>query len=110
MKTLNTILLFLILWIPRILCVFVTGLVLFLGDFIPALLLIIFLILSWRWSWIGGIIFLFAEVAYLISKNHWDAMIYIPLFLIGVLFLLSWFYRKEIKEAQEEYYWGEANS
>jgi hypothetical protein len=30
-------------------------------------------------------------------------VVFIPLFLVGVLFLLSWFFRKEIEKAQASY-------
>jgi hypothetical protein len=106
-KVIIALLLFFLLWTPRILCVFFSGLVLLLGDFAPALLVIVLLVLSWRWSFIGGIIFLVAEIAYMVSTDHWDAMVYIPLFLISVLFLLSWLFREEIRNAQEIFWWGE---
>jgi len=103
-KVIITFLLLLLHWIPRVLCILFAGLVLLLGNFILPLIVIVILILSWRWSWIGGIIFLLAGIAYMIDKvHHWDAIIYIPLFLIGVLYLLSWFLRKEIIKAQAIY-------
>jgi hypothetical protein len=103
MKVFITFLFLLLHWVPRISCILFTGLVLLLGEFIPALSVIVILILSWRWSWIGGIIFLLAGIAYMISMDHWDSIIYIPLFLIGVLFLVNWFFRKEIIKAQAVY-------
>jgi hypothetical protein len=104
-----TFLLLLLLWIPRILCIVFTGLVLLLGDFIPALIVVAILILSWKWSWTGGIIFLLAGVAYLIGIETSTPVIYILLFLIGILFLLSWFFRKEIEKAQAIYSGEETN-
>ena len=100
-------LLFLLVWTPRIIGIFFTGFVLLLGDFIPALIVLVILLLSWKWSWIGGILFLTATMVYLIGKDHWEAIIYIPLFFISLLFLLSWVFRKEIIKAREEFWWGE---
>jgi hypothetical protein len=88
---------------PRILCILFTCLVLLLGDFIPALIVVAILILSWKWAWAGGIIFLLAGIAYLIWIEVLTPIIYIPLYLTGILFLLSWFFRKEIKKAQAIY-------
>jgi hypothetical protein len=106
MKNINTILLLFLLWTPRILSVLFAVLVAFLGHLLPPVLVIIILILSWRWSWIGGIIYLSVGIAYLAGVETWDAIIYVPLFLNGVLFLLCWYFRKEIKNAQDVY-WGE---
>jgi hypothetical protein len=107
MKSFINVLLFVLVWAPRIIGIFFTGLVLLLGDFLPALILLIVLVVSWKWSWIGGIIFAAATVAYLIGKDHWEAIIYIPLIFISVLYLLGWILRKEITSAQEEFWWGE---
>jgi hypothetical protein len=107
MKSFINILLFLLFWAPRIIGIFFTGLVLLLGDFLPALILLIVLVVSWKWSWIGGIIFSAATVAYLIGKDPWEAIMYIPLIFNSVLYLLGWTLRKEITSAQEEFWWGE---
>lgn len=106
MKIFIHVLLFLLVWTPRIVGFFFTGLVLLLGDILPALIVLVLLVLSWKWSWIGGVIFLIALVAYLAGKDQWEAIIYVPLFIISVLFLLGWVYRIEIKRAQEEFWWG----
>lgn len=107
MKVFIRVLLFLLVWTPRIIAIFFTGLVLLLGDILPALIVLVVLVLSWKWSWIGGILFLTALMAYLAGKDHWEAIIYVPLFIISILFLLGWVYRNEIKRAQEEFWWGE---
>jgi hypothetical protein len=107
MKSFINLLLFLLVWTPRIIGIFFTGLVLLLGEFIPAMIVLFILVLSWKWSWIGGVIFLTATLAYFIGKDHWEAIIYIPLFFISALFLLGWVFRKEIIKAREEFWWGE---
>jgi peptidoglycan/LPS O-acetylase OafA/YrhL len=35
------------------------------------------------------------------GTGFWKTLHYIPLFLTGILFLGSWFFRKSIKEAQD---------
>ncbi len=109
-------------WIPRILCIlYAVFISLFsfdvfgkdkgfwqsLFDFIihniPVIILIAILIISWKWSWIGGISFIALGFVYLLwlSGNDKYLVIYLPLFLIGTLFLLDWFFGKNIKKAQE---------
>ena len=111
-------------WIPRILCilfaVFISlfsfdvfgqeaglwkSLIAFLIHNIPTIVIIAILVLSWKWSWIGGISYIAFGVIYLLwlSNNTKYIIIYLPLFIIGILFLLDWSLRKHIKEAQEAY-------
>ena len=109
-------------WIPKILCIlyaFFLGLfamdvfgqatgfwatfIALLVHLIPAFLIVIILIISWRWSWVGGIVYIMLGIAYNIRMDEKYLIISIPLFLAGILFLLSWFLRKQIKEAQDEY-------
>ena len=73
------------------------------AHLIPTFLVVIILILSWKWPWIGGISFIILGIAYVIMMEGKYLIIYIPLFLVGILFLLSWHFRKEIKEAQAIY-------
>ncbi len=112
----------LIFWTPRILCIiFILFLALFaldvfeysrgfwqimLGLFmhlIPNFILTIILILSWRWEWIGGILFNAAGIFYLIAVRNQDIYAYIfisgPAFLIGILFLVGWFSKKNLSSA-----------
>jgi hypothetical protein len=130
METLQTIKYFLLLilhWIPRILCILIaiffslfsfdvfgqnTGfwktLIAFLIHNIPTIVLIGVLILSWKWSWIGGISYIALGIIYLIwlSDRSKSPFIEFSLFAIGILFLLDWLLRKNIKKAQEVY-WGD---
>ncbi|HRQ38104.1 MAG TPA: hypothetical protein PLD25_09335 [Chloroflexota bacterium] len=67
---------------------------------IPTGIVLLILALSWRWELIGGILFPVLGILYLIAfeGQHWSAYLLIagPLFLIGALFLLDWFYRDEL--------------
>jgi CHASE2 domain-containing sensor protein len=108
----------LLLWSPRILGV---GVCLFLGlfaldafsqskpfiqalpDFIvhlwPAALVLAVVAVSWRLPWLGGVLFIacalaYASIAY--KRLDWIAVISGPLALVGVLFLVSWVYRRRL--------------
>jgi hypothetical protein len=111
-----------LLWIPRIICILFIGsislfacdafghdigfwktLLALLAHLIPTFLMIFILYLSWKWAWIGGIVFILAGIAYIVWKGVEYPIIFIPLFLVGILFLLSWFFRKKIEEARASY-------
>jgi CHASE2 domain-containing sensor protein len=59
----------------------------------PMLALLAVVGVSWRWEWVGGIVFtgLAAGYAYF-ARDHvsWIAVIAGPLLVVGVLFLWSW--------------------
>ena len=70
---------------------------------IPSILLAIAIALAWRWEWIGALIFAGWSVFYFVTARgfHWSVYAIIagiPL-VIGILFLLDWVYRKEIRAA-----------
>jgi len=111
----------LLFWTPRVLCilfaVFISLFALdvfgegytfwemllgFLIHLIPTGIVLVVLVISWRWEWVGGILFIALGVAYLVmswNKFHWSAYVAIsgPLFLIGVLFLISWRHSKTLR-------------
>jgi len=111
-----------LLWTPRIICIlFIAAISLFACDafgndtgfwktllaflvhLLPTFLMIFILYLSWKRPWIGGMVFILAGIAYIVWKGVMYPVVFIPLFLVGVLFLLSWFFRKEIDEARADY-------
>ena len=111
-----------LLWTPRIVCILFTvaislfacdafgndagfwkTLLAFLVHLLPTFVMIFILYLSWKRAWIGGIVFVIAGIAYIFWKGAEYPVIFIPLFLVGLLFLLSWFFRKEIDEARADY-------
>jgi len=118
----NKIILRTLFWTPRILGILF---ILFLGMFsfdvfeeggsfwlmlggflihnIPAFFLLVSLILGWRWEWVGALGFITFGVWYItlaISRDR-SASTYLLLtgipFLIGILFLVGWFYRKRTR-------------
>ena len=108
-------------WTPRILCLLFAGLIsLFALDvfeenhgfwntalallihLIPTAILLLILALSWRWEWVGGVIFPVLGVSYLFffwGRFHWSAYAIISgsLFLLGALFLLGWSNRVKLR-------------
>ena len=62
---------------------------------VPTFLVLIALTIAWRWAWLGGILFLALGAGYLVlmgGEVDWIAVLLIagPLWLVGVLFLVSW--------------------
>ena len=108
-------------WTPRILCILFAGfLTIFSLDIfeeahgfrdiaigllmhnLPVLGLVVVLIITWKWEWVGGVLFPALGVLYLVffwGKFGWQAYVMIsgPLFLVGILFIIGWIYRKEIR-------------
>ena len=109
----------LVLWGPRLLGILVS---LFIGLFaldafsegkpflealpdavihlIPALLLLALVAVSFRWEWIGAVVFIGLAVLYAatMAKGHLDWMLLIsgPLLVVGALFLWSWLHHSEL--------------
>jgi len=104
-------------WIPRILAImFIVFVSLFALDIfgmglgfwgtivgliihlIPSFILIIALLISWKWEHIGGIIFILLGIAYIIlvrGRIMSGLPIVIFSFLVGILFLISYFLKKK---------------
>ena len=71
---------------------------------IPTAIVVVILVISWRWEWLGAILFTSLGLLYLVmawARFHWSAYLVIsgPLFVLGFLFFLNWIYRKEIAHA-----------
>lgn len=124
-------------WLPRIICIlsilfvsmfaadaFAPGLTIWqqLGGFfmnlIPSFVLLAFLIVSWKWEFIGGIIFILiglvtSPLVFLLNhnRNHLTVsqslgivlMITFPFIVVGILFIISHFLKKKnLQKNQEE--------
>ena len=109
-------------WSPRILCIlFAMFLSLFCFDvfdkgrgfwetilallvhLVPVYIVVILLIIAWRWEWVGAILFNALALFYVIwawGRFHWSAYLGIsgPLVFIGVLFLFNWIYRAQLRK------------
>ena len=64
---------------------------------IPTLIVVIALIIAWRWEWLGALLFITMTLFYLISSGGESWVISGPQFLVGVLFLFDWIYRTQLK-------------
>ena len=108
-------------WTPRVMCIlFALFLSLFAMDvfgegygfwetilallihLVPVYIVLIVLVIAWRWEWVGAILFIAFAVFYLVwswGRFHWSAYLGIsgPLVLLGVLFLLNWIYRAQLR-------------
>ena len=115
-------------WLPRVICIlailFVSMFALdaftpelsiwqqigaFIMHLIPSFILLILLIISWKWEFIGGIIFMvigfgLSPIVFIhnYNMNHsiWMSLgiisvITIPFAIVGILFILSHFHRKK---------------
>lgn len=75
---------------------------------IPVFVLIILLVISWKYEIVGGISFILAGLLYLallFLRNHfewymlsWGMIIAGPAFFIGILFLIGWSRKKKGKK------------
>ncbi len=115
----------LLYWAPRTLCiVFIIFTSLFAFDvfeesksiwetilalfmhLIPTFILIIVLVVTWRREWIGGILFILLGLLYIIwAWGRFNISVYFlmagPLIIIGILFLLNWKYRANLRPAEK---------
>ena len=69
---------------------------------IPIYVILIVLAISWRWEWIGGALFISLAVLYLVKswgQFPWATYLVMsgPPFLVGILFIINWFYRKDLR-------------
>jgi len=109
----------LLLWSPRILgvlvCLFLSLFALdafgggktfiqALPDFgihvAPMLVLLAVVGVSWRWEWVGGLVFTGLAAAYAyFARNHVDWILGIagPLLIVGILFSWSWLHHRELR-------------
>jgi len=115
-KPVNTITKRVLFWAPRMLCIlFAVFISLFALDvfsegygfgetilallihLVPTYLVIIALVIAWRWEWVGAILFISLAVFFLMSSGGESWLISGPLFLIGGLFLFNRIYRAQMK-------------
>jgi len=72
---------------------------------IPVFILLIILVISWKYEIVGGVAYILAGIIYIIwlalkpqfewYMLSWSLIIAGPAFLIGVLFLINWFSKKK---------------
>jgi len=76
---------------------------------IPVFVLAIVLWISWYYEIVGGIVFILAGILFMISSVarqapnpwyitlSWSLIIAVPAFMIGILFLIGFYYKKKIR-------------
>ena len=69
---------------------------------IPTVIVVLFLLVSWRREWIGGILFLCLAIFYVVlSWEQFPVSVYFvisgPLVLMSVLLFANWKYRTELR-------------
>jgi hypothetical protein len=69
---------------------------------IPTWIVLGVLVIAWRREWVGAILFNILALAYLVmawGRFHWSAYVMIsgPLCVVGILFLLNWLHRVELR-------------
>jgi len=111
-------------WLPRILClmfaVFISAFALdvfegntgfwrttlaLLMHLIPTAVILIVLVVSWRREWVGAILFIGLSGLFILrfwgNGPWWIYLIMTgPLFLVGILFLLNWRYRAQLRTSK----------
>ena len=77
----------------------------FLVHLTPMLVLLAVIALSWRWEWIGAVVFIGLAVAYSYMARRsatWVLGVGVPLLLVGMLFLLSWTHRRRLEASSSK--------
>ncbi len=111
----------LLFWTPRIICILFALLVSlfaldvfgqgqplwrqilgFLIHLVPAYILVIVLIVSRRWEWVGGVIFPALGIIYIyMTRGRFPWLTYLvmagPPILLGALFMAGWFLRAQVR-------------
>jgi len=109
----------LLLWSPRVLailvCLFLSlfaldafnerksfsdALFAFAIHITPVALLLAVVAASWRWEWVGGVVFIGLAVAYVTiagTRFDWILVISGPFLIVGTLFLASWRFHEELR-------------
>lgn len=64
---------------------------------VPTYIVAIALFIAWRWEGIGAMLFMALALFYLITSGGKSWIISAPMFIVGVLFLLNWIYKRQLK-------------
>ena len=64
---------------------------------VPTFLVVIVLLIAWRWEWVGALLFIVVALFFLLSSGGESWIISGPLFLVGILFLVNWRYSAQLR-------------
>jgi len=108
-------------WTPRVLCIlyaiflslfaldvfgegygFWEAVLALLIHLVPTYIVVIVLVVAWRWEWVGTILFSALAVFYVVwTWGRFPFVTYLvisgPLVLLAVLFLFNWTYRAQLR-------------
>lgn len=72
---------------------------------IPAMVMALAIALAWRWEWVGGVFFIGWAVWYAVTAQGFPLSVYVEIaglpLALGLLFLINWRYRDEIRQLRE---------
>lgn len=75
----------------------------FLIHLIPVFMMLVAIAIAWRWEWVGTLFFTGWAVWYIATARGFPLSVYLMMaglpFVLGVLFLLNWRYRAEVRAA-----------
>ena len=69
---------------------------------VPTLIIVLLLIIAWRWEWIGGIAFLILAATYVVMAwRRFPLSVYFvvagPMVIISILFFINWKYKADMQ-------------
>lgn len=106
-------------WTPRVACLLYIGFIslfaldVFSGEYnlaqtlialtmhlVPSMLILLVLVIAWRWELAGSVLFDVLAVGWLIFVGDFgkSLIITLPLFVISSLFVAGWAYRRKAKD------------
>lgn len=74
---------------------------------VPTLIVVVALVIAWRWEWVGAVLFFGLALSYwVMAWGQFPFVNYLtisgPLLLTGLLFLFNWKYRDEFRAPPPE--------
>ena len=68
---------------------------------VPTWIVLAILVVSWRWEWVGAVLYtaagaFYAHFALLRHHPNWIPPIAVPLLVVAALFLWNWLKRREL--------------
>lgn len=66
---------------------------------VPTYLVVITLLIAWRWERVGGVLFILMALGYLIMSRGESWILTAPLILVGAFFLFDWIYSDQLEKA-----------
>ncbi len=71
-------------------------------NLVPAAMVVVVLVVAWRWEWVGAVLFIALAILYVAwGWRRLPLIAYFsisgPAILVGALFLLNWIYRAQVR-------------